>query len=173
MKKGFVIFVLLSIVVSGLFTGCIEDTEGTLVLQITDAPSDLNITEALVTMSQVRVHYAGIGENDTIGEWITVVNETQTYDLIALQDVKELFGTVNLSTGWYTQIRLHVDSALVTIDGVQYDLEIPSKTVKLIKPFRIEDGQTTILTLDFDVHKSVHVTGSDKYIFKPTIKVIQ
>jgi hypothetical protein len=173
MKKAFGLLAILIVVTTGMLSGCIQQGSGTLVLQITDAPGDLNITEALVTMSQVRVHYAGIDENGTLGEWINVVNETQTFDLIALQDVKELFGTVDLNAGWYTQIRLHVDKALVTIDGIQYDLEIPSKTVKLIRPFRVLDGQTTTLTLDFDVQKSVHVTGSDKYIFESTIKVIQ
>ena len=173
MKKAFGLLAILIVVTTGMLSGCIQQGSGTLVLQITDAPGDLNITEALVTMSQVRVHYAGIDENGTTGEWIYVVNETQTFDLIALQDVKELFGTAELNAGWYTRIRLYVDSALVTIDGIQYDLEIPSKTVKLIRPFRVVDGQTTTLTLDFDVQKSVHVTGSDKYIMKPTIKVIQ
>ena len=173
MKKALLIFIVVSIGMTGLLSGCIFEGTGTLVMQITDAPGDLNITEALVTMSQVRVHYAGIDENGTIGEWITVVNNTQTFDLIALQDVKELFGTVELNAGWYTQIRLHVDSALVTIDGIQYDLEIPSKTVKLIKPFKIVDDQTTTLTLDFDVQKSVKSTGNNEYYFKPTIKVIQ
>lgn len=173
MKKVLLIFIVVSIGMAGLLSGCISEGTGTLVLQITDAPGDLNITEALVTMSQVRVHYAGVDENGTIGEWITVVNNTQTFDLIALQDVKELFGTVELDAGWYTQIRLHVDSALVTIDGIQYDLEIPSKTVKLIKPFKIVDDQTTTLTLDFDVQKSVKTTGNNEYYFKPTIKVIQ
>ncbi len=173
MKKALVLVLALCIGVSGLLSGCVQEGTGTLVLQITDAPGDLNITEALVTMSQVRVHYAGIDENGTIGEWVTVVNDTQTFDLIALQDVKELFGTVELNAGWYTQIRLHVDSALVTIDGIQYDLEIPSKTVKLIKPFKIVDDQTTTLTLDFDVQKSVKSTGNNEYYFKPTIKMIQ
>ena len=173
MKKALVLVLALCIGVSGLLSGCVQEGTGTLVLQITDAPGDLNITEALVTMSQVRVHYAGIDENGTIGERVTVVNDTQTFDLIALQDVKELFGTVELNAGWYTQIRLHVDSALVTIDGIQYDLEIPSKTVKLIKPFKIVDDQTTTLTLDFDVQKSVKSTGNNEYYFKPTIKMIQ
>jgi len=173
MKKIFLIFAVLSVVATGMFTGCIQKGEGTLILQITDAPGDLNITEALVTMSQVRVHYAGINDNDTLGEWITVVNESQTFDLIALQDVTELFGTVTLNAGWYTQIRLIVEQALVTIDGIQYDLEISSKNVKLIKPWKIVDGETLVLTLDFDVQKSIHETGSSKYIMKPTIKIIQ
>jgi hypothetical protein len=78
-----------------------------------------------------------------------------------------------LNAGWYTQIRLYVEQALVTIDGVQYDLEISPNHVKLIKPWRIIDGETLVLTLDFDVQKSIHETGSGKYIMKPTIKVIQ
>lgn len=175
MKKIFPIIGILLVVTTGMFSGCIQTGVGTLVLKITDAP-DYNITEALVTMSEVRVHYAGINDtddNDTFGEWITIVNESQTFDLVALQDVTELFGTANLSAGWYTQIRLFVESALVTIDGVKYNLTIPSKTVKLIKPFKIEDGQTTTLILDFDVQKSVHKTGNDEYTFNPTIKVIQ
>lgn len=165
--------IISSLAVTSMFSGCVQEGTGTLVLMITDDPSDLNITEALVTMSEVRVHYAGMNESGVNGSWITIVNESQTFDLIQLINVTDLFGTANLSAGWYTQIRLMVDQALVTIDGVQYDLTIPSKNVKLIRPFRIQDNQTTVLTLDFDVHESVHETGNGKYIFRPTIKVIQ
>ncbi len=173
MKKILLILAIVSVGLTGMLSGCIQEGRGTLVLQITDAPGDLNITEALVTMSEVRVHYAGINENDTMGEWITIVNESQTFDLIELQNVTDLFGTANLSAGWYTQIRLFVEQALVTIDGVQYDLEISPQHVKLIKPWKILDGETLVLTLDFDVQKSVHETGNGKYIMNPTIKVIQ
>jgi hypothetical protein len=109
--------------------------------------------------------------------WYTIVEESQTFDLIALQDVKEELGMKNLSVGKYTQIRLTVEKAEITIDNdgeiEVHDLKIPSNKVKLIKPFWIYEDRTTVLTLDFDVHKSVHKTGSDKYIMKPTIKVIQ
>jgi hypothetical protein len=121
----------------------------------------------------VRVHYSGTCQNDTNGTWITIVNETQTFDLIQLQDATEVLGEINLSAGWYTQIRLYVDNALVTIDGEQYDLKIPSKNVKLITPFLVQDNETLILTLDFDVQKSVHKSGNGRYIMRPTIKVIQ
>lgn len=160
------------LVVIGLLDGFVREGTGTLVIQLTDAP-DLNITEALVNISMVEVHYAGVNQNDTNGTWITVVNESQTFDLIQLQNATSFLGITNLSAGWYTQIRLSVDKALVTIDGVQYDLKISSKKVKLIKPFLVQDNETLELTLDFDVQKSVHKTGNDKYIMKPTIKVIQ
>ena len=173
MKKILLILAIMSVGLTGMLSGCIQEGSGTLVLQITDAPGDLNITEALVTMSEVRVHYAGINETNTTGEWITIANESQTFDLIVLQNVTDLLGTANLSAGWYTQIRLFVEEALVTIDGVQHDLDISPQHVKLIKPWKIVDGETLVLTLDFDVQKSIHKTGNEKYKMKPTIKVIQ
>lgn len=173
MKKLLLSAIIITIVITGFLSGCISEGNGTLILQITDDPGDLNITEALITLSQISVHYAGINDTNITGEWINIVNETQTFDLIALQDVTDLLGEANLTPGWYTQIRLNVDQALVTIDGVQYDMKIPSKAIKLIKPWKIENNETLILTLDFDVQQSVHQTGNDKYIFKPTIKIIQ
>ena len=174
MKKALLILLVVSSIGSlSILSGCIQEGTGTLVLQITDAPGDLNITEALVTISSVEVQFAGINENDTLGEWITIVEESQTFDLIAIQDATEFFGQENLSAGWYTQIRLNVDQALVTIDGVQYNLKISPNNVKFIKPFVVEDNETTTLTLDFDVQKSVHSTGNGKYIMRPTIKIIQ
>jgi hypothetical protein len=165
MVKG---FILLSIIILILVTlgGCIQEGVGTLVLQITDAPSDLNITKALVNISQIQVHLIASG-------WNTIIEETQTFDLVAIKDVKEFLGEVKLNAGYYTQIRLQVDSALVTIDEVDYNLKIPPKKINLISPFQIETNKTTTLTLDFDVQESVHAAGKDKYIMNPVIKVIQ
>jgi len=157
---------------SGLLDRFVREGTGTLVLQLTDAPG-LNISEALVDISEVRVHYAGINQNDTNGTWIVVTNESQTFDLIQIQNATEFLGEVNLTAGWYTQIRLFVEEALVTIDDIQYDLKISSKNVKLITPWLVQDNETLTLTLDFDVQKSVHETGNGKYIMRPTIKVIQ
>lgn len=173
MKKILILLVLAVMVLSSIFGGCIQSGSGLLVLQITDAPGDLNITEALVTISGIEVHLAAGGNNTTTAEWKMVVEESQTFDLIGIKNVKELLGSKNLTAGVYTQIRLHIDEALVTINGSQYDLEVPSEAIKLVKGFMINDGETTTLTLDFDVNESVHKTGSDKYIFQPTIIVIQ
>jgi len=170
-KIGILIAVLI-IIGATFFTGCINTEKGTLLLKITDAPGDLNISEALVTISSIGVHIAA-GGNNSSAKWITVINESQQFDLILLENVTDIIGSETLEMGIYTQIRLNVDEALVTIDGVQYDLEIPSKTVKLVHQFIIAPDIITTLILDFDVQESVHKTGSDKYIMQPTIKVIQ
>lgn len=120
---------------------------------------------------------AKIGEDDdSEAGWYTIVEESQTFDLIALQNVKEELGLQELTVGKYTQIRLTVEKANITInnDGEKevYNLTIPSNKVKLIKPFWIYEDETTVLTLDFDVYESVHKTGNNKYMMKPAIKVI-
>ena len=156
-----------------LLSGCIQTETGTLILQITDKPGDLNISSAIVTLSSIEVHKSSAGNNNTSAMWMMVVEEAQTFDLIQLRNVKELLGSKNLSTGHYTQIRLHIDDAQVTINGTEYDLMIPSENIKLISGFWINESQTTTLTLDFDVNESVHRTGSDKYILQPTIRIIK
>lgn len=172
MKKIGIIFACMLVISASFFTGCVTTEKGMLTLKITDAPGDLNISKALVTISYVEVHM-GSGGNNSSAEWITVVNESQQFDLIQLENVTDVLGNSTLDVGIYTQIRLHISEALVTIDGEQYDLEIPSKTVKLVNQFIIQPGVTTTLILDFDIKDSVHKTGSDKYILQPTIKVIE
>lgn len=171
MKKILVPLVGMVLITVLSFTGCVEDGTGTLVLQITDAPGDLNITSAIVTLSSVEVHLGSGGNNSTVG-WYTVAEGPNTYDLIDIKDVKEFLGSAELSSGIYTQIRLHIDEAKATIDNVEYNLTVPSSSIKLVSGFWINESQTTTLTLDFDVNESIHKTGNDQYILQPTIRVI-
>jgi hypothetical protein len=173
LKKFLFIGIAAALTVAAIFSGCLGNGKGTLVIQITDAPSDLNITHANVTISQVQVHMSAGGGNNTTAGWYTVVNESQTFDLIGLLNVTEFFGSVNLSAGMYTQIRLTVESCVITVDGIEYDCTVPSGAIKLIKPFVLKANQTTTLTLDFDAEESISETGNHTYKFQPVIKVIQ
>jgi hypothetical protein len=157
---------------SNSFNHHLQPVSGQLVLNITDAPGDFTITHANITISQVKVHRNAAANNTTAG-WYTVVNKSQTFDLIALQNATKFFGSVKLSAGGYTQIRLVVEKVVLTVDGIEYDCKIPSNTIKLISPFNISANKKTNLTMDFDVQKSVHKTGNNKFMFKPTIEIIQ
>ena len=164
---------LIMIAITILFSGCLQEGNGTIVLQITDAAGELNISHANVTISQAQVHKSNASGNNSTAGWYTVVNESQTFDLKVLINVTEFFGSATLTTGMYTQIRLIVDSCLITVDGIEYDCTVPSGAIKLIKPFIIRENDTTILTLDFDVQDSILETGNHSYKFQPVIKVIQ
>lgn len=173
MKKILLIGVIFTLVAVTIFSGCLQSGKGTLVLQITDAPGDLNITYANITISQVQVHMSAGGDNNTTAGWYTIVNESRTFDLIALTNVTEFFGSANLSVGMYTQIRLTVESCVITVNGTEYDCKVPSEKIKLIKPFVLRANETLVLTLDFDAQESISETGSHTYLFQPVIKVIQ
>jgi hypothetical protein len=174
MKTGVIIgaAVVVLVVLGGILLMTGSD-KGTLVMKITDAPADLNIEKAEVVLSEVQVHYAGKKGNETEENWITVVSGPKTFDLVALRNVTEILGSSKLDAGKYTQIRLNVDSAVAVIDGKEQELTIPSKNIKLIKPFDVAEGETITLILDFDAQESIKVTGRDNYVMSPVIKVIQ
>jgi len=158
--------------------------QGTLVLKITDKIELTNITSIDITISKVEVHKAGAGEkvnetNETIetnetttAGWETIVEESKTFDLIEITGIEEFLGEKTLPTGKYTQIRLEVTDAKITVEDTENDLKIPSKKFKLIHPFDIEANKTTTLVLDFDASESV-VKAGQKYILKPVVKIIE
>ena len=173
MKKILILTIIGTLIGVAAFSGCLQTGTGLLVLKISDKTGDLNITKAIVNISQVEVHRSA-AVNNTTAEWEMVVNESQTFDLITLQNnITELLGSVNLTEGLYTQIRLYIKEAVITIDGVEYDCKIPSNTIKLITQFQITPDNTTTLTLDFDIWESVHETSKGNYTFQPIIKIIQ
>jgi hypothetical protein len=173
MKKILMGGVAVALITVAMFSGCLQNGKGTLELRITDAPSDLNITHANLTISEVQVHRSAGGGNNTTAGWYTVVNESKTFDLIALANATEFFGSANIGAGMYTQIRLTVDSCVITVDGVEHTCKVSSGKIKLIKPFMVRANKTLILTLDFDAQKSISENGNQQYIFNPVIKVIQ
>ncbi|KYK24780.1 hypothetical protein AYK25_01755 [Thermoplasmatales archaeon SM1-50] len=172
MKKICFVGIIAAVVIVTIFSGCMKNETGVLVLQITDAFGDLNITHANVTISHVQVHKNVEGVNNTTAYWFTVVNESQTFDLIEIMDVKEFLGRAELDIGIYTQIRLNIDSCVITVNGTEYMCRLPTESIKLVKQFELTTSETTTLTLDFDVNESVMQKGVYEFIFQPVIIVI-
>jgi len=193
MKTAYIGLILILLVIAGIvyfvYTPKVQ-AQSTLVIAVKDAPKKSefgNITSLILTFSEVSVHKASNVEqiNTSIGEmnttesnetqeadWIVVVNEVQTVDLLQFTDVSKILGQETLDAGRYTQIRLKIDSGTVTIDGVTYNLTIPSAVLKLNRGFVLEQNTTLKLTLDFNVEKSLARTGNGKFILKPVIAVI-
>ena len=125
-----------------------------------------------MTINNIEVHQSGT-ENAETG-WKTVVDESKTFELLALRGIEEVLGSTEIESGHYTQIRLDVERVTVTIDGETQIAEVPSDKLKIVGfgSFEIESGQTTVVTLDIDAEESVIVTGNGQVMFKPTIKVL-
>ena len=84
-----------------------------------------------------------------------------------------MLGTQKLDAGKYTQVRLTVDSAQVTIgNGTPELATVPSGELKFVHPFDIVANKTTVILMDFDAEKSVNTAGNGKVMIKPVVKLI-
>lgn len=153
-------------------TDPVQSGNGRLKLLMVDSPATLD--SVIINVIEVSVHYTG---NDSTEDGWMVINSTERYfDLLQLTNgAMAVLGDTTLPTGKYTQIRLLLgDDNYVYDDGVRYDLTTPSAQqsgLKLIHPFDILAGSIYELYLDFNVDKSIVITGNGMYILKPTIRV--
>lgn len=128
-------------------------------------------------------------DNDVVE---TITSVPGQYDLLELQHgVEAVLGGGSFEPGRYHSIRLIVarDSKqdretlpaealknYVVVAGEAYPLVVPSGEqtgIKLGHDFTIEAGVTTVLTLDFDVRRSVHRCGKGHvYRLKPRLRVV-
>ena len=159
---------------------------GTIEVRVTDAPPKYTVTRIIVEISEdeeeggVQVHRVD-GEGGGVWETIDILGGRNPFvlypDLLGLEQV---LAVGDVDAGKYTQIRMNLESVTVTYtyteDGVPQENTveaiIPSGELKFVRPFYVEEGGETTITLDFDADKSVAVTGApDKVIFKPVVKL--
>ncbi|MFH1256620.1 MAG: DUF4382 domain-containing protein [Candidatus Diapherotrites archaeon] len=104
-------------------------------------------------------------------KWILVSDANKTFDLLQLTTTEALLSDLNIPAGKYTQIRLEILSAKAVIDGNEFDVRVPPNKLMLHGVFNAENGTVAFLLLDFDVGKSLKVTGNNELILRPTIKL--
>ncbi|HEX9757882.1 MAG TPA: DUF4382 domain-containing protein [Nitrospiria bacterium] len=100
-------------------------------------------------------------------------------DLLKLQGDDDLFVVGWVRTGFYNKIRLRIsDPELITpekkISGSDIQLVANGKLDLVLKNgLYIGDGETSVIHLDLDAEKSIHIhkTGSGKYKFRPVVFV--
>jgi len=162
---------------------CSDDTApsdtGTLVVRLTDAPSD-DLESATIWVSEVSVNASGGAD--------VIISSTPdvAYDLLDLQNgITATIGTASIPTGTYHQVRLLVDSARVVLkaghtfsDGTNTaKLLVPSGSqtgikVNISPPVSVTEGQT-VLVVDFDVSQSFVFQGPSDHpngiLFKPVL----
>lgn len=161
-----------------LVSGCTSGTASTLeqtstmaghlVINITDAPAAPEIEEVWLTVGKVEVHEDGAGWRE-----VGLVGDARFNLLLLTGGLQAKLASADLTPGNYTQIRMEVNPVEIKVkgDAVLKEAKLPSNVLKFVHPFEIVDGEDTELLFDFDALKSVNVTGNDKYLFKPVIKL--
>lgn len=159
---------------------------GKLALSVTDSPIDANNVKA------VYVTFTGLEYQKSGGEWVVAAEFTkpQLINLLDLQNGKtSLLGEFVLTSGEYTGLRFKLDapargnstpanpgSYVELSTGEKKPLFVPSGAqsgYKAIGNFTVPINATVSVISDFDLRKSIVLTGSGStYIMNPTIKII-
>jgi Domain of unknown function (DUF4382) len=103
-------------------------------------------------------------------------------DLLALSGglADFLLDGFTLPAGHYSWVRLMVDTggmldSFIVVGGLNHELTIPSGDetgLKLNRGFDVPAGGSADFTLDFDLRKSVEVTGTGEYMLRPTLRMV-
>lgn len=172
MKK----LIMSSLLIATLFFSCSDDTtgpaegNGSIKMYLVDSPSSFD--SVIIFVSRVEVHRSG---SDSSSGWYVINNTLRSFDLLQLRNgANVVLGDSILASGNYTQVRLVLADGNYVIDnGIKHDLTVPSGTqtgIKLNHGFTIEPNTLYELMLDFNVDKSIHVTGNGVYMLKPVIR---
>jgi len=169
---------------------------GTIEIRVTDPPPP-GVKTANVTLNKIEVHRAVAEQEQEMegeqsdnenqeqeqeqeqtqqdeGEWITIIDQEVTFNLFEIIEEADILGSEAVTPGKYTQIRMDVIKVEgLTSDDTEYTATVPSGKLKIVRPFEVKDGATTILTLDFDGDKSLIKTGKGKFIFKPVVRLLK
>lgn len=160
-----------------LLAGCIiggyfllrKPNQGQLELRVTDKV-DGDITSVILTVSQIRISsVSSDSDSDKVG---TILMEGPvTFDLVTVKGIEEILGSQSLPEAEYRQLRMVVDKCMVTLNGEQIEATVPSGVLKVVHPFQITKGKTTVVTLDFDANESL-VQAGDKLMLRPVVKLL-
>src|SRR5690606_7596606 len=171
--------------ISALGMGCSDGKDsdrgatGSLSLSVTDAPVD-NLLSVFISFTGVTLQAADGKRTDI------VFPQPKTLDLLSLQNGMShaLLEDVVLPAGAYSWMRLDLSEQagdLTVVDdlGGEYLMTVPSGAqtgLKLVGGFTILANGQSDFTIDFDLRKSVTLTGKDAgkgdYVLRPTLRLI-
>ena len=155
------------------------DALGALSFAITDSPVD--------AAEKVVVRFNGIEIKPADGDAISFdFSSPRDIDLLALQggNAAPLISGESVPAGNYNWVRLKVSAvqdnifdSYIQIDGVQYELRIPSGNetgLKLVSGFTVAQGGNANYTIDFDLRKSVVAPPGQAPVMmlKPALRLV-
>jgi len=146
---------------------------GEMKIYLTDSPAEYDAVNIVV--NRVDVHKSDIGGSDS--GWVVINDNSTTYNLLEFRNgVTSVLGDAELYVGHYTQMRLIIgEGSHVIVEGNTYSLEIPSGDTsgfKFTHAFTIEENKVYELTVDFEVKRSVFLTGNNRYTLQPTLRLV-
>ena len=140
----------------------------TLTIKMGDSPAGYDAVNVEILKVEVNLN----------GSWLEYAVATPgVYDLLKFTNGNTLLllGTTQISPGSVSEIRLVLgNNNSIVVDGLVCELQTPSGQSS---GYKVKMGTQPLLAgfkynliLDFDVNKSVHPTGNNKYILHPVVR---
>jgi hypothetical protein len=159
---------LISALIIAACSGGSDDPAPTATATTSAGPIPTATTAIVITATDLRVNQTS---GETEGAWLTVVEGEHTFDLLQVVGKEQSLGLSELAPGTYNQIRMDIQGVVITRGGEEIVGEVPSSVLRIVRPFEVIAGQTTVLTFDFDADRSV-VAAGDRLVLKPTVKLL-
>jgi Domain of unknown function (DUF4382)/Carboxypeptidase regulatory-like domain len=150
-----------------VLASCTTPSSGSKVsLLLTDAPAD----EA----SALQVNFGTI---ELLGDSspVTISTNGGSFDVLQLQNGQTaLMGEATIPDGSYSQLRVVVKDATITVNGVAETIMVPSGAqtglkINIKPPLQASNGKTSVITLDFNARRVVERGNSGNgYLLTPT-----
>ena len=105
-------------------------------------------------------------------DWISVIRGEKTFDLVGSEQGEEVLAGKMLAEGLYSRVQLDLVSVKVTLKGQQKPATVTGNRIKEVRAFDIDMAKVCILTLDFDVARSLVVADSGEIRFKPVVRFL-
>jgi len=97
-----------------------------------------------VTIGGVWVHRSGQSESEG---WQLISNQSQTLDLVTLENTTTLFGKGQISLGDYDTVRMEISNITWVFNKTTTNLEVESSQIQSNLDFTVQAGRETIITL--------------------------
>lgn len=139
----------------------------TFAVQIHDQPAGFQ--EMNVHIKRIEIRRENGGET----EWETIGEPENTYNLLDLVNGNMvLLGVAEVEPARYTQVQIVLgDQNSVVKDGQSHSLSIPGgNTIKKNINAVLQEGDYSVLNVDFDASRSVHTNSENQYLLVPVIR---
>lgn len=97
-----------------------------------------------VTIGNAWVHRSGQSSSEG---WQLVYNQSQTADLVSLENTSMLFGKGQVSLGDYDIIRIEISNVTWVFNKTTTKLEVESSQVQSQLDFTVQAGRESLITL--------------------------
>ena len=125
-----------------------------------------------INVDHVSIHRADISGD--VGWTVVTANSTGSFDLLNLRNGRNLQLVLSkVPVGSYDRIKINFGACTIVNDGLEQLLN-PDPTIlagdTIVYGFQIFQSQQTQLTFDFNVSRSLYMSG-ESFFFKPVIRV--